>query len=239
MTLGGLPRFAGAGAEPPLDPERDEARRLLEEELATSRYQPPPEASTPEWLEELYRWFRDLFSSLGGEATVPWWIVVVVVVAIAVIVLAFLVFGVPRMRSRSAVRSADDELFEADDRRDAATMRRDAETAAREGRWNDAIAERFRAIARALHERTLVSTLPGSTAHDVARRAAVPLPDHAEALQRAAHDFDAVRYLGDRGDRDRYARLAELDVDVQRSRPVLEAQDATEAEPGAFARTES
>lgn len=222
LSIGAAALRAALPAEAPLDPDRDEARRLLEEELATSRYQPQEEAETPEWLEALYRWFAELFDSLGGETTVPWWIVVVVVVVIAVIVLAFLVFGVPRLRARSTVRGAGDELFEAHDRRDAAAMRRAAEAAAREGRWDEAIAERFRAIARSLHERTLVSTLPGSTAHDVARRASVPLPEHAAALVRAAHDFDAVRYLGDRGDRDRYASLVELDGAVQRARPVLE-----------------
>lgn len=225
----------------PLDPDRDEARRLLEEELSKSRYQQEEPAETPEWLEALYRWFRELLDSLGGEGTVPGWIVVVVIVVVAVLVLAFLVFGVPRLRSRSTVRAAGDGLFEADDRRDAAAMRRDADAAARDARWNDAIAERFRAIARSLHERTLVTTVPGSTAHDVARRAAFSLPEHAEALERAAHEFDAVRYLGDRGDRERYELLVTLDAAVQRTRPLLahrgEHAGADAVEP--FARVES
>src|SRR5690606_31637354 len=118
-----------------------------------------------------------------------------------------------------------------------AAMRRDADAAARAGRWGEAIAERFRAIARSLHERTLVSTVPGSTAHDVARRAAAPLPEHSAALEAAAHDFDAVRYLGDPGDRERYQRLAELDTAVQRTRPVLEPVVAAGSSE-AFARVE-
>ena len=82
-----------------------------------------------------------------------------------------------------------------------------------------------------------MSTVPGSTAHDVARRAAAPLPAHAAALEAAAHDFDAVRYLGDTGDRDRYERLAALDAAVQRTRPVLEPAAAiSTSEP--FARVE-
>jgi hypothetical protein len=229
--------LTGVPLDTPLDPDRDEARRLLEDELAKSRYQQGSPAETPQWLEDLYDWFRRMLDSLGGEGTVPGWIVVLVIVGIAVVVVAFLVFGVPRLRARSGVRGTGDELFEADDHRDAATMRRDADAAARAGRFGDAIAERFRAIARSLHERTLVTTVPGSTAHDVARRAAIPLPEHGAALDLAAHDFDAVRYLGDPGDRDRYERLVALDTAVQRTRPQLEPVGPdVAAEP--FARVE-
>lgn len=222
----------------PVDPDRDEARRLLDEELAKSRYQQGGAGTeTPQWLRDLYRWFQRLLESLGGEGTVPVWIVVLVVVGIAVIVVAFLLFGVPRLRARSRLQHASDELFEADDLRDASAMRRDADAAARAGRWAEAIAERFRAIARSLHERTLVTTVPGSTAHDVARRSAVPLPAHAAAMEAAAHDFDAVRYLGDPGDRERYERLVALDAAVQASRPLFETVGtAPAAEP--FARVE-
>lgn len=221
----------GLPADAPLDPDREEARRLLEDELAKARYQETPGAETPEWLRELYRAFQRMLESLGGDGTAPAWIGVLVIVGIAVIVVAFLVFGVPRLRARSAVAGADDALFEADDHRDAAAMRRDADAAARAGRYGEAIAERFRAIARGLHERTLVTTVPGSTAHDVARRAAAPLPEHAADLERAAHDFDAVRYLGDAGDRERYERIAALDAAVQRTRPQLETAAASGALP--------
>jgi len=161
--------------------------------------------------------------------------VLLVIAGIGLLVVAFLVFGVPRLRARSTV-VADDELFEADDHRDAAAMRRDSDAAAKAGEWARAVAERFRAIARSLHERALVSTLPGSTAHDVARRAAHTLPEHAAALETAAADFDAVRYLGDPGDRERYARMVALDDAVRRTRP----QTAAEHPAGStgFARVE-
>lgn len=223
----------------PVHPDRDEARRLLEDELEKARYrqQGQGEPETPEWLKAIYRWFENLIDSLSGAGSVPGWIVLLVILVIAAIVVLVLVFGVPRLRARSRIRSSSDELFEADDHRDAAAMRRDADAAAHAGRFAEAIAERFRAIARSLHERTLVTTVPGSTAHDVARRAAAPLPEHAEALERAAVDFDAVRYLGDPGDRERYERIVALDAAVQRTRPRLEpTMEAASPEP--FARVE-
>lgn len=224
----------------PVAPDRDEARRLLEDELEKSRYrQDDTRAGTPEWLQAFYRWLEDVLGGLTGENSMPGWVVVLAIVLIAVLVVLFLVFGVPRLRARSGIRSSGDELFEADDHRDAATMRRDAEAAARAGRFAEAIAERFRAIARSLHERTLVSTVPGSTAHDVARRAAAPLPEHAAALELAADDFDAVRYLGDPGDAERYARMSALDEAVQRTGPRLEsAASASAPSPEPFARVE-
>jgi hypothetical protein len=223
--------------EVPVDPDAEQARDWLAEELAKTKYQERPEQEQgPSWIDEVLDAVTRFLNSLGGEQTVPFWVVLLVVVAVAVIIVAFLVFGVPKLRARSGVVD-DDELFEADDHRDAAAMRRDADAAAKAGDWAEAIAERFRAIARSLHERALLSTLPGSTAHDVARRAAQSLPEHGAALERAAHDFDSVRYLGAAGDRERYARLVELDRTLERTRPLMVPVD-DQVDHGGFARVE-
>ena len=220
--LGALP--VEVPVEVPVEPEADEARQWLEQELTQTKYQESTAApADTSWIDELLNAIEDFLGSLGGEQSTPVWIGIVVLVVIALLVVAFLVFGVPRLRARSAVQ--DDELFEADDRRDAAAMRRDADAAARAGDWQLAIAERFRAVARRLHERALVATLPGSTAHDVARRAGRALPEHATALESAAHEFDAVRYLGDAGDRERYERLVQLDTALERTRPEIADAD--------------
>jgi len=220
--------------EVPVDPDADQARDWLVEELAKTKYQERPPAEPPTWIDDLLDAIRRFLDSLGGRETVPFWVVLLVIVLIAVVVVAFLVFGVPKLRARSSV--AGDELFEADDHRDAAAMRQDADAAARAGEWARAIAERFRAIARSLHERALVSTTPGSTAHDVARRAARALPAHADALETGAADFDAVRYLGDEGDRERYERMVALDRALQASRPQTQAEDHVDRT--GFARVE-
>ena len=223
-----IPSLAARFADVPVDPDADQARDWLTEELSKTKYQEgtPQEPTGPSWIDEFLDGVQRFLNSLGGRETVPLWVVVLVIVGIALLVVAFLVFGVPRLRARSTVST--DELFEADDHRDAAAMRRDADAAAKAGAWAAAIAERFRAIARSLHERALVSTSPGSTAHDVARRGARVLPDHAAALESAADDFDAVRYLGDVGDRIRYERMLALDDAVLRARPQLEVGDTVD-----------
>lgn len=208
----------------PVAPDADEAREWLEEELRRTRYQEVPREDQSSWLADLIERIMEFFESLGGEGSAPAWTGILVVIVLAALVVLLLVLGLPRLRRRSRLVTGD--VFEADDERGSAAMRRDAEAAATRGEWALAIAERFRAVIRALHERTLLATVPGSTSHDVARRAAAALPDFADELHRAADDFDLVRYLGDPGDAERYARLADLDARLERARPVLDADRA-------------
>jgi len=233
--MGMIPLLGLRPADVPVDPDADRARELLTSELSKTKYQEgAPREAGPNWVDDFLDAVQRFLNSLGGRETVPLWVVVLVIVVIGVLVVAFLVFGVPRLRARSTV--AADELFEADDHRDAAAMRRDADAAAKAGEWARAIAERFRAVARGLHERALVSTLPGSTAHDVARRAARALPEHGADLETAAADFDAVRYLDDPGDRERYVRMVALDEALRRARPQAGTDDHVERT--GFARVE-
>ena len=91
--------------------------------------------------------------------------------------------------------------------------------AADAGDWPLAIEERFRAIVRGVVDRDLVRVHPGTTAHGVSDAASVPFPDHAGALRTAAADFDAVRYLGRPGSRERYDELTRLDLALEAAVP--------------------
>jgi hypothetical protein len=123
-------------------------------------------------------------------------------------------------------------LLGENDRRTARQLRRDAERAAAVGDWSLAIAERYRAIARALDERTIVTALPGTTAHGFARSAARQFPDQGAQLEAAADRFDRVRYLGRAGTADDYALVRTLDetLDAARS-PLPEVTDLALAAP--------
>jgi hypothetical protein len=203
----------------PVDPDRDEAREWLEEELG--RTDDPSGAETPSWLEDLIEWLRRLFRDLqqgadGDDSTGGTiGLVVVVAVVLGLLVAAFLIYGLPRLRRRSRVTG---DLFGEDDDRDAATIRTAAERAASAGDWTTAVVELFRSLARGLAERGVVFTFPGTTARDFAERAGVVFPDAADRLRDAARVFDGVRYLGAVGTREEWERMAALHAELSKAR---------------------
>ncbi|HUG49667.1 MAG TPA: DUF4129 domain-containing protein, partial [Terrimesophilobacter sp.] len=109
--------------------------------------------------------------------------------------------------------------FGVDDDRDAAAMRSAAESAAHRGDWSLAISEMFRALARGLAERTIVSANPGMTAHTFAATAGQAFPPLADRLRVAAAAFDEVRYLNRPGTEAGYAQVADLERELGASRP--------------------
>lgn len=228
--LGGLP------VDVPVTPDGPEAQRWLIDELAKSAYQSARPGPFDEFVKQIQDWLNSLIDSLGSVkiAGVGNLLPAILVGAIVVVlVVAFLVFGVPRLNRRSA---AGGELFDDDDSRDSEAMRRDAERAAASGDFTTAIEELFRALARGLDERTLVSFFPGSTARGVAARAGGVFPDAAERLLAAARTFDDVRYLGVVGSAPEWQSLVALERELRTTRPPHDPADA-DSEAGAGAES--
>ncbi|WP_432496119.1 DUF4129 domain-containing protein [Kineococcus auxinigenes] len=177
-----------AGA--PVLPGREEARRLLAEELAGREYR----EESGSWLVRAWDWLVQRLSEVQvpGVGTGLTAVLVVVVLLVAVVVVVLLVAG-PLRRSGGAQRA--EEVFEAGPEPASAHVQR-ADEAAAAGRWDVAVAERFRALVRSLEERALLDRRPGRTAHEVAVEAAAALPGCAAGLTRAARAFDDVRYGG-------------------------------------------
>jgi hypothetical protein len=211
--------------EPPLDPDAPEARRWLEDELAKPEYQSAQPNAFDLAMQAIRDWFVSLFEGASGIPG-PLLTLLVVVVAAAVVVVGLLVFGLPRLRRRQRAAAP---LFDDADRRDLETLRRAAAAAAAAGDWPLAIEERFRALVRGLVERDLVRVHPGTTARSVADAATAPFPGHEPALRAAAADFDAVRYLGRAGTRERYDALTDLERAIATTTPAATstAGDAT------------
>jgi hypothetical protein len=207
----------------PVDPDRPEARKLLADELAKQEYQ----AAKPTWFDKLLGDFFDWINSLqfGGTQGPPALGMLLLLVGILVLLLiAFLIFGLPRLNRRSTVTGS---LFGDDDARSAAQMRADAEAAAAKDDYTLAIAEMYRSIARGLAERTVLSTSPGTTARDFAARAAVAFASSADELRSSAIAFDEVRYLGATGTRAQYDVVARLERTLRTAKPAaLEQIDA-------------
>ena len=198
----------GARVGAPLTPDAPDAQELLRRELANPRYA----EAQPTWFDLLSQsvldWFLGLFES-GVSGPPGLGLVIVVLVIGALIAVAIALYGIPARRARRAAR---EDLFGETDTRSARDMRRDAEAAAARGDWASAIADRYRAIARALDERTIVTVQPGTTAHGFARLAARAFPDAGDELERAADAFDGVRYLGRAGTSAEYEHVRELDT---------------------------
>jgi Domain of unknown function (DUF4129) len=205
----------------PVEPDADEARQWLLEELGKPVYQ----SARPTWFDLLSQavldWINELLESAGrGSQAIA--LAIVVLLVAGLLVGAFLVFGLPRLNRRSR---AGDAVFGKDDTRGAAELRASAAKAAARGAYTIAVEESFRALARGLAERTLVDLYPGMTARGVAREAATPFPARSGELAAVAADFDAVRYLGRTGTEEQYRRVADLERQLSTARPaVLAAQ---------------
>lgn len=218
MILSSMGWAVAITADVPVDPDGDQARQWIIEELSKPEYQ----AARPTWWDLLSKAVWDWLNSLsfGGGDSLQWPLLgLILFVAAAVIVGAFIIFGVPRLNRRSTRVGS---LFGEDEYRDADALRRAASAAAAQADWTLAIRELFRALARALAERVLVSTDPGTTARGFALRAGRVFPDYADELTAGARAFDAVRYLGKTGTESDYARLAALELALRTASPADE-----------------
>ncbi|HEY2556918.1 MAG TPA: DUF4129 domain-containing protein [Diaminobutyricibacter sp.] len=213
----------------PVDPDAPQAHDWLVQELAKPEYQ----AAKPTWFDlaskAVQDWLSSLFSAGSGTFSGVL-LIVILVLAVALLVIAFVVFGLPRINRRSGLRT--DALFGAQDTRDAATLRDSAERAARAGDWTLAVEERFRAIAQSLDERTIVMLTPGTTANDFAARAATAVAAERQRLMNAARTFDGVRYLGRSASPDQYGELVALDTALQAARPGALAEPSERVNAG-------
>lgn len=171
----------------PVDPDRQEARRLLIEELSRKEYQD----ARPSLIERALEWIQEKFAELQPGFDSPVQITVLILAVLLVAAAAFAIWrsgGIRRQSRRKAVAVLPHYVTTAADHRASADKHADA------GQWADAVLERFRAVARELAERTLVPASPGATAAEVARDGGAALPELAGDLRTAARHFDDVCY---------------------------------------------
>lgn len=202
----------------PVDPDAPEARDWLLDELSKDRYQ----ATQPNLFDQFADWLNRLLDGIrisGDGAGGPIGLIIVIAVIAAILVVAFLVYGRPRLNRRSTVTGA---LFGDDDVRDAADLRLAAERAAASGDYTAAIVELFRSLARGLAEREIVHTYPGTTAREFATRAGRVFVDASGRLGEAAAVFDGVRYLDSAGTVEQWKALVTLERDLRSARPPVD-----------------
>lgn len=210
--------------EPPLDPDRDEARRLLEHELETGDYQVQESLTA-----RLWRWFTDLLPDLSLPGQLPTWATWVVLGLVLVAVLAVLGFAArDRWRVARLTEHAPTGAVLEGARRPASEHRAAARRALAGGDEGTALVEAYRAITVGAIERTLLEDRPGRTAHEVCVELAPLFPGEATGLGLAADGFDAVRYGGRPAPPGAAQGVLDLDERLGRTRPAPAPSDGAD-----------
>jgi len=200
---------------PPIAPDPDEARRWAEEELSGALYREAEPTPIDRFARGVIDAIASIFAGRVPESLGPWLAVGAIAVVLALILVAILIWGRPRLAARSRAPIA---LFGEDEARTAAELRAEAEACAARNAWDEAIVLRVRAIARGLAERTIVEPEPGATVHRFARDAARAFPSYRAELTSLARSFDDVRYLRRPGSAEAYAAARTLDDQLAAAR---------------------
>jgi hypothetical protein len=202
-----------------VDVERDEARRLAQQELADPIYEdePPLLQRVLEWvLRQLDRLIAAVGDSLSG------WGAVALLIPIALIVAIVLWRFGPMARRASR---SEEPLF-GPSKRSAAEYRRAADDALADNDWTRSVLERFRGIVAGLEERDILAIKAGRTADEASREGGRLLPGLAERLVAGAVTFDDVRYGERSATRDEAVTMRDLDSNVRSARIGDEPADA-------------
>ena len=215
-ALGFLPVLPYATAvlqlpmEPPVQPDREEARRWAVEELSKREYR----EAAPGWLETLWQQFLDWLQSIidgqsvvGGPPVAP-----LIGLGIAVLVATAVILARPRLNAR---RRAPKEIFEGGVTATAADYRMRASAAAARGDWAAAVVEQFRALVTSAEDRAVLDPQPGRTADEAAGQLTRAFPPAGGKLDAAARLFDTVRYGNGSAQAADHAAMVELDSTLE------------------------
>ncbi|NOQ57672.1 DUF4129 domain-containing protein [Mycolicibacterium fortuitum] len=187
-----------------IDIDRDAAHDAAQNELAKPIY---PRALP---IDQIGDWINDLLYRItAAGSTVPGGWFTLSVLAILLVAAVVVAVRIARRTMRTA-RGTDPALFGAEELT-AARHRSIAEQFAAQGDWSAAIRHRVRALARHLEETGVLDAVPGRTATELARDAAVALPGLAAGLYSAASTFNDVTYGERPGTESAYREIAALD----------------------------
>jgi hypothetical protein len=196
-----------------LDPDRDEARELLQRELQKPDYNRPESllVQAVTWLLDRLNALITIMPGSTGLST----LLLAVVLGLVGLGVYFAVRGSRRSRRLTDRRGPvlSEHGLTAEDYRSRAA------DAARDGRWDDVLLDSYRAIAAATEERALLDEQPGTTAHEIAVGLRAPFPGQAAAVLQAADAFDAVCYGDEHASQQQAERVRELDRTLARTRP--------------------
>lgn len=201
-----------------LDPSGPEARDWIARELAKDDYY-----DGRSLFQRIMAWIADQIDRLMANRGTPgegYAVSPIVTALIVALLIGLLALALSRIRAnRHTLEESGAVLGDLD--LTPLQFRDRGAGALREGRWDDAVLDYTRAIAREAADRTLLTEAPSLTAHEVGTQLAPAFPAHAGWIASAMDLFDAVRY-GRYAARETDARsVAELDGVLVTTRPVL------------------
>jgi hypothetical protein len=192
----------------PVQPDQGQARDWAVQELSRREY----EDARPGLVERALHWFWDLLDGVSFGAGPAPVLALLILAAVVGLVVTFAIRrsgGLHRTARRRAATVLPATMTTAADHRAAADRHARAEA------WDQAVVEQFRAVARELEERALLSPQPGRTALEVARDGGAARPDLTTGLLAAARSFDEVSYGRLTVGRAAYLSVRELDDQLQ------------------------
>ena len=220
-------RAGGAPVRTAALAERDESRKLLEDELAKRVYQEAQPSFFERAVQAAIDWVVDALSGVRSLGAGPGTLLLAAGAVLLIVVAVLLVR--PRLNARAARKSLS--VFGGGSILSAEAHRRRAVAAAGAGRWNEALAERLRALIRDAEERGVLEDRPGRTATEAAAGLAQAFGDQAGEIAWLAERFNEVQYGGGTADEADGARASSLDSVLAAALPAHSSASAASAGP--------
>jgi hypothetical protein len=202
--------------------DRDESRKLLEDELSKQVYREAQPSVLERAVQAAIDWFLDGLSGLRTLGAGPGTLLLAAGAVLLVVVAVLLVR--PRLNARAARKTR--RVFGGGTVLSASAHRRRAAAAAGAGRWNEALAEHLRALIRDAEERGVLEDRPGRTATEAAADLAAAFPEPAGEIFWLAERFNEVQYGEGEADAADGARAASLDSLLAAALPARAAASA-------------
>ncbi|TKV29686.1 DUF4129 domain-containing protein [Arthrobacter sp. NamB2] len=219
--------FTTSFMTPRLVPDADEARTLLEQELAKPSYVEAQPSIFERIIGDALRGLARLFDGLGGLGAGPGTLVVAVGAALIIIVAIVLIK--PRLNARG--KQQEEAVFDDGARRSANHHRSRAAAHAHAGEWNGAVAELLRAVIRSAEERVVIDEQPGRTATEASLQLGAVFPPVSPDIEWLADLFNETHYGSGTATAQDYRRASDVDARLSSERPAQSASPTTLAAP--------
>lgn len=198
-----------------LAPDADEARGLLEDELAKTVYVEAQPSIFERILTDLLRGIARLFDGIGSLGAGPGTLVLAIGAALVIVVAVVLIK--PRLNARG--RTPEAAVFDDATHLTAAQYRDRASAHAAGGDWNRAVADVLRAVIRASEERVVIAEQPGRTATEAAVQLGRVHPALSPDIAWLADLFNETHYGKGTATGEQYRRASLLDASFSSARP--------------------